>query len=181
MKGADRPQLYGIIAYQLYGPLYVIYAAAKRLRALNTGRHALVAEVCARQDNIFTLWPVALSIQVSENTIEFIVRGIAAVFAPAAKGWMQVKDLMDSNIIKKTGTFYSMIAMTEEKTAACCEALGVSVEKEVLSKPIGSSARILAGSKRGIVGTKKRKKGDEAVSKRPRTGSKKESVAANKS
>jgi len=181
MKSADRPQLYGMIAYQLYGPLYVICAAAECLRTLNARRHALVAEVCAKQDRVFTLWPVALSIQVSENTIEFIVRWIGLVFAPAAKDCMQVKDLMDSNIVQKTGTFYSMIPMTAEKTAACCAALGVSIEEEVLSKPVGGRARILAGGKRGIVGTKKRKKGDKAVSKRPRTGSKKKSVAANKS
>lgn len=36
--------------------------------------HALVAELCAKQDKYFTLWPVAQSLRVSESTVEFVVR-----------------------------------------------------------------------------------------------------------
>lgn len=93
----------------------------------------------------------------------------------------QVKDLMDSNIVKRDGTFYSMVDIPLAKLEACCKMLRLPFKEDVFSKPVGGGARVGTGSKSGIVGTKKRKKSDKKVSKRPRTGSNKKGVILDKS
>lgn len=44
-----------------------------------------MAETCAKQDSIFTLWPVAKLLRISENSVEFVVSPLLRTCQPPSQ------------------------------------------------------------------------------------------------
>lgn len=87
---------------------------------------------------------------------------------------------MDNGLVEKGNSFYSMVSIPRPKLEACCTALGISVEQELLGKTVGSGLGISTSRKGSVSGTKKRKVSNKKVAKRPRTGGKKKGVTPDK-
>ena len=70
----------------------------------------------------------------------------------------QIKDLLESRLLQRNGSFFEMRPMTEEEQSLCATELGVLAEEKLLDKPVRGGRRVGARKGTRVVGAAKRQK-----------------------